>query len=139
VIGNPGKSIIGTWRLHSIHLEIADSDERIDLLGPAPRGQAIITSDGQMVCILTSTADRAATVERPSASPLFYAGRYRIEDDDKLIVKCDVAWNPAWIGTEQVRFFAIRGDMLSVRSGLVAHPAFPGRQGYGVIDWLREA
>jgi hypothetical protein len=100
--------------------------------------QMIATVDGQMTCILTGTVDSAETAPRQSTTPLFYAGEYWIEGD-RVVIKCDVAWNAAWIGTEQVRFFAIQGDKLSVRSGLITHAAASGRQGYGVIEWLREA
>jgi hypothetical protein len=134
---DPSSALVGTWRLLSIHVEMADGNGRVDLLGPRPAGRMIIAGDGQMICILTA-GNAGETQEPRIAEPLYYAGRYRIEGGDKFVVKCDVAWNPAWIGTEQVRFFELRGDKLSVRSGLVAHPALAGRQGYGVIDWQRE-
>jgi len=133
-----GKTLVGTWRLLSVHLDMADGDERVHLLGPNPTGQMIVTAD-QMVCILTDTGDGTSGEERQRTAPMFYAGKYRIEEGDKLVVRCDVAWNPAWIGTDQVRAFEIQGNRLAVRSGLLTHPVRPGRQGYGVIDWVREA
>jgi hypothetical protein len=42
-----------------------------------------------------------------------YSGMYRLEGD-KFITKVDVSWNPAWVGTEQVRFFRFEGDRLQV-------------------------
>jgi hypothetical protein len=44
-----------------------------------------------------------------------YTGIYRLEGD-KWITKVDVSWNPAWLGTEQVRFFKFDGDRLQVIS-----------------------
>ena len=134
---DPSSALVGTWRLLSVHVEMADGGERVDLLGTNPVGRMIIAGDGQMICILTG--DNGSRAEQPqSAGPLFYAGKYRTENGDKVIVKCDVAWNPAWVGAEQVRFFKLQGDKLSIRSGLVTHPALAGQQGYGVIDWQRE-
>ena len=134
---DPSSALVGTWRLVSIHVELADGDGRVDLLGSNPIGRMIIAGDGQMICILTG-ADGSGGKEPQSTGPLFYAGRYWIENGDKIVVKCDVAWNPAWVGTEQVRVFKLQGDKLSIRSGLVTHPALAGQQGYGVIDWQRE-
>jgi len=42
---------------------------------------------------------------------LAYTGTYRVEGD-KWIAKVDVSWNPAWVGTEQPRFFRLDGDRL---------------------------
>jgi hypothetical protein len=38
---------------------------------------------------------------------------YRVEGD-KWITKVDVAWNPEWVGTEQIRSFTVEGDRLQV-------------------------
>ncbi|WP_211324682.1 lipocalin-like domain-containing protein [Orbus hercynius] len=40
-------------------------------------------------------------------------GAYRIEGDT-WIRSVDVAWNPAWIGTEQTRQFKINDDTLQI-------------------------
>jgi len=49
-----------------------------------------------------------------------YTGRYRLQGDGCLITTVDSAWQPAWLGTGQVRLFKIEGDTLSVR-GLFRH------------------
>jgi hypothetical protein len=42
-----------------------------------------------------------------------YTGKYRLEGD-KWITSVDVAWNPAWVGTEQSRNFKVEGNRLKV-------------------------
>ena len=42
-----------------------------------------------------------------------YTGTYRVEDG-KWITKVEVAWNPEWVGTEQVRPYVVDGNQLKV-------------------------
>jgi hypothetical protein len=42
-----------------------------------------------------------------------YTGTYRL-DGDKWTTSVEVAWNPEWVGTEQVRSFKIEGERLQV-------------------------
>ena len=138
----PSTRLVGSWRLVSVQLEMADTAERIDLLGSNPTGRLTLTRGGGWMTILTATDRRPAT-DHASVAALFesmmaYSGKFRIEGDDRIIVSVDLSWHPAWIGTEQVRFFKIEGDRLSIRSGLQTHPARPGKSVYGVIGWQRE-
>jgi hypothetical protein len=43
-----------------------------------------------------------------------------------LVTKVDVAWNEAWTGTEQVRFFKLEGDTLMVVGMWQPNPNLPG-------------
>jgi len=54
-----------------------------------------------------------------------YSGMYRL-DGDKWITKVDVSWNPAWNGTEQVRFYKLDGNQLEVTAAWGANPNLPG-------------
>lgn len=38
---DPVKALLGTWRLLSVQLEMADTKERFDLLGAQPSGRII--------------------------------------------------------------------------------------------------
>lgn len=44
-----------------------------------------------------------------------YTGTVQL-NGDRWTTKVDVAWNPAWHGTEQVRTFNLVGDRLEVTS-----------------------
>ena len=82
--------------------------------------------------------------ERPDNDPtalfetmIAYSGSCRIEDGDKLIIKVDTAWHPAWIGTEQVRFFKVDSGVLSITTAWQTHPWFRGRMARGVLTAQR--
>ena len=66
------------------------------------------------------------------------SGRYRLQGDDCFITTVDSAWQPAWIGTEQVRFFKMDGEMLSAVSSLREDPKYPGRRIRGVAVWRKD-
>jgi hypothetical protein len=40
---DPGSALVGTWELSALHFEFADSGERQEVFGPAPRGRLIVT------------------------------------------------------------------------------------------------
>jgi hypothetical protein len=132
-------SLFGTWKLLAVQFESADSGERLDLFGPTPLGRLILTNTGYMMTIITS-ADRALMRDaaRLFETMMAYAGRFLL-DGDKLVVSCDLSWHPDWVGTEQVRYFKLDGEKLSLRSGKQTHPRHPNKLGYGVIDWRRES
>ncbi len=135
---DPSRDLIGAWKLTALQFEFADSGERVDLFGQEPLGRILVTEGGDFMTVITSS-DRAALSD---AAQLFktmmaYAGKFRIEGD-KLVIRCDVSWHPVWAGTEQVRFFSLDGDRLTLRSPKQAHPQYPDRLGHGVIDWQRE-
>jgi len=55
-----------------------------------------------------------------------YSGLYRLEGD-KWITAVDVAWNPAWTGTDQVRFYKLDGDQLVVSTPWAPSLVEPGK------------
>ena len=132
---------IGTWKLKSIQFEFADTRESVDLYGPNPSGYLIHTGEGRMMTVLTRS-DRAPPKEDAEGATLFktmmaYTGKYRVEGDDKYVTDVEVAWHPAWNGTQQVRFFKVDRDTMSITTAEQSHPIFPGRKGRGIITWTR--
>lgn len=122
----------GWWKITSFHVEFEDTGERVAAYGVDPLGHIVI-ADARIVSILTSR-DRADI----DAASLFetmiaYSGSYRIEAGVKLVIKVDVAWHPAWVGSEQIRFFKVDGDALSITTAWQTHPKFPGRTARGVL------
>jgi hypothetical protein len=51
-------------------------------------------------------------------------------DGDKFITKIDTAWNPGWVGNNQIRSFKIDGDRLQIIGG-------SGRTDKDIITWER--
>ena len=134
--------IVGTWRITSAYFVAQGTGERLDILGAEPFGYAMFESSGRMISLLTSDAgSRAASASDPAAlhrSMVAYTGMWSI-DGDKFITRVDGAWDPSWVGTEQVRYFSFDGRTLSVRTAPVEHPSFPGEQVIGYVDWEKEA
>jgi len=112
--------VLGIWRLVSFEQEAQATGERIPLLGKNPTGYAIFTPEGRFMSILTGEGRKAPTTDQDRADLLqtmfAYTGMYRLEGD-KFITKIDVSWNPAWVGTEQVRFFRLDGDRIHIITG----------------------
>jgi hypothetical protein len=124
-------ALLGTWQLVSICSRFEDTGELIDMHGPTPRGYAVFSADGRMMTIIAGSAgksDRAVTA---------YTGRFEVTPD-RLVTRIDVAWHPAWEGSEQHRFLAMRGDKLVVHTPLQDHPLHPGRMHRTVVTWVRE-
>lgn len=126
----------GWWRIISFHLEFEDSDQRLNLFGVDPLGHVVI-SDDRIMSIITSR-DRAGKDDASLFETMMaYSGAYHVEDEVKLVIKVDAAWHPAWVGTEQVRFFRVDGDALSITTAWQTHPKFPGRTARGVLTTQR--
>lgn len=123
-------NILGTWRLFSFEEELQATGEREPTLGKNPTGYIIFTPEGRLMALLTSDGRKAPETDQDRAdllkSMFAYTGMYRLEGD-KFITKVDVSWHPAWIGTEQVRFFRFDGDRLHVVTPWVESPTRPGR------------
>jgi Lipocalin-like domain len=66
-----------------------------------------------------------------------YTGHYRVEGD-RLTTKVDVAWNEAWRGTDQVRFFRLQDDKLFIESAPLPSLNYPEMgQVRGILEWER--
>ena len=44
----------------------------------------------------------------------------------------DASWNEAWTGTDQVRFYKLEGDTLTITTAPMKHPA-DGSEGISVL------
>jgi hypothetical protein len=107
----------GVWKLVSYEIEIQATGQRDPVMGKNPTGYVIFTPENRVWFVLTGEGRKPAkTVEERAAlldNLVAYTGTYRIEGD-KWITKVEVAWNPAWVGTEQTRPFKVDGNRLSV-------------------------
>ena len=120
--------IHGAWRLVSYLVEEKTSGDTFKPMGDQPTGYALFTPEGRVSFTLTAEG-RTPTTDREGDAALLsslvaYSGTYRLEDD-RWITAVDVAWKPEWVGTEQMRFFAIDGDQLTVRTPWRVMPNWP--------------
>jgi hypothetical protein len=131
--------IVGTWKLVSVVYEDQQSKERTPVLGEHPRGFQIATREGRWLALVTADTRPIPRTddERAQAlkSMIAYSGRYRL-DDGKVITKVEVAWNEAWVGSEQVRFIRFEGDdLLHIESPPMPHPNVDGKVVRVIVTW----
>jgi hypothetical protein len=64
-----------------------------------------------------------------------YAGTFTLEAE-KVAHHIDISWNQAWTGTDQVRFYALDGDMLSITTAPYKS-YFDGKEGRSILVWKK--
>jgi len=133
--------LVGAWRLMAAYFVGQETGDRLDLFGPEPFGSVIFAPTGRMIVLITSAGRTPATSSSEMAalfkSMVTYTGRWTL-DGEKLVTQVDGAWDPRWVGTEQVRYYAFDGQTFSVRTAPIEHPALPGQRAIGYLDWQRE-
>jgi hypothetical protein len=109
--------IQGAWKLVSYEVEVQSTGEIMLPMGKSPTGYVMFSPESRVWFVLTGDGRKPAkTAEEKAAlldSLIAYAGKYRLEGD-KWITSVEVAWNPAWVDTEQTRPFKIEGKRLQV-------------------------
>ena len=133
--------LVGSWRLVSLGVTFADTNERIDLYGPHPAGYMVLSSNGR-ISFLFTRADRTPPQTDTDRATLFsamtaYTGLVRIAAEDRFVINVDLAWDPGWTG-EQIRYFALEGNRLMIRAPAQMHPQMGNRLFVGDLVWERE-
>jgi hypothetical protein len=128
-VADDSERLIGTWKILSFENEFQDGSPRRAVYGQNPTGYIILTAEGRMMAIFEGEGRKPAKTDEERAALLrtmfAYTGMYRLEGD-KWITKVDVAWNPAFNGTEQVRFYKLDGNRLQVTAAWGANVNLPG-------------
>lgn len=110
-------ALTGSWRLLSYDVEVKNTGETFPPMGDRPTGYVMFAPEGRVWFVLTGEGREAGETEQEKArlleTVIAYTGRWRIEGDT-WITAVDVAWNPAWVGTEQRRQFKLEGERLQV-------------------------
>ena len=106
-----------------------------------PTGAIGFTPAGRFFAF--ATADKRQppkTMEDQAAAfrtVIAYTGKWRT-DGDKFVTNVDVGWNPAWVGTEQVRFWHVQQGKLHITTAPLPNPNKPGGTMIGTLVWERE-
>ncbi len=138
------RSIVGVWRLRSFHAENVDTKERSNSFGLDPRGTLILHPDGRMVALITPGTSVTPEAEAHRADGpqklIAYSGLYRLEPPDRFVTAVDIAWMPAWVGTDQARTYTLDGDELEIVSAPGPMRLDDGSEAtfVGVLQWNRE-
>ena len=133
--------LLGVWKLESWYTEFKATGEKKSFFGERPNGYLVFTPEKRVLGLLTGEQRRKPETaeDRIAAfwSMVAYSGIYRVEGD-KWIMKVDVAWNESWTGTEQMRFFKVEGDKLTVTSPWEPNTNLPGSpETRGVLVWSK--
>jgi hypothetical protein len=133
--------LLGNWKLVSVYAEDVQTKQIYNPYGRHPKGYIAFTSSGRFFALITADGPKPQTVEEEQAaafrSMAAYTGKIRIEGE-KFIIKVDVAWNKAWVDTEQTRFWRFEGNRLNIISAPVPNPNVAGSSLIGYLVWERE-
>ena len=134
------KQLAGRWKLNTWTVQIIGG-EVTEPFGPNPKGRAIFTPDGFVAFVIVAANRKPAANDADAAALLktlmAYTGKFTI-DGDKFTTKVDISWSELFTGTDQVRFFKLEGDRLSIRTAEQASAIYPGKRVVGTIIWKRE-
>ncbi len=137
-----GSQLFGSWRLLSQTVQfVGENAAPRDIYGSHPFGRLILTPEHKMAAYL-SASDRKPPTNDAEAAALMrsmaaYTGKFRVEGD-KFITTVDGAWTEVFKATEQVRYFTVDGDKLTVRTPEQPYGAQPDKRFVGVAIWERE-
>jgi lipocalin-like protein len=62
-----------------------------------------------------------------------YGGTYTVESG-KVTHHVDISWNGALTGTDQVRFYTLDRNVLTLKTARIKSPV-DGREGVGIVVW----
>ena len=133
---------VGVWRFIAGYAIAEETGERIELYGAEPRGYGIFEPGGRMMAMLGASGrvpgESVSEMAELYRSMVAYSGKWSV-DAEKFITEVDLASDPSWVGTTQVRFYTYDGQIMSLRTPPVALPAFNGRTAVIYAEWQREA
>jgi lipocalin-like protein len=133
-------NVVGNWKLVSYVSEEIPTGKKTALLGEHPKGYLIYTPQGRMVAMLVHETRSPLKVDEDRINlhkyMFAYSGRYTIEGD-KVVHHVDISWNESWTGKDQVRFFKLEGDSLTIKSP-VQKSGITGIDSIGILVWERE-
>jgi hypothetical protein len=136
------KAVLGNWKLVSFFTEDVQTKERKNIFGEHPDGFIGFTP-GRFFAIVNAEGRKAPQTPEEQAAAyrtvVAYTGNWRLEGE-KFITKVDAAWNPGWMGTDQVRFWRVEGNKLVITTAPTAIPNASGadRMMVGHLVWEKE-
>jgi hypothetical protein len=134
------QQLAGSWRLNSWTIQIIGGDAT-EPFGPNPKGRAVFTPDEYVAFVIVAANRKSPANDADSAALLktlmAYTGKFTI-DGDKFTTKVDISWNELFTGQDQVRFFKLEDDRLTIRTPEQISAVYPGKRVVGTLTWERE-
>ena len=116
-LAQTANSVVGSWKLISYEVEAQSTGQRGPIMGAEPAGFVTFTADGRVAFVLTGEGRKAGKGDAEKALLLdtlvAYAGSCTTEGET-WATQVEVAWNPEWVGTRQVRNYKVDGEQLVV-------------------------
>ena len=113
---------LGVWKVLSFYREDMNTHERRIYFGEHPNGYLQITDKWFTACITgdnrSKPAGSTATNDEKLAlynSLIAYIGPY-VLDGSKITIHVMASWNQSWNGTDQIRFIALDGNKMSIKT-----------------------
>ena len=136
------RMLVGSWRLQSLGITFSDTGERIDQFGPSPVGRMVLAASGRIMFLFgkpdreppSSAADKANLFD----SMVSYTGTVKMDRPGQFITTIDLAMHPGVRG-EQVRFFELAVDRLSIRTPEQTLVVYGNRLLIADLIWIRES
>jgi hypothetical protein len=119
--------IVGTWQVTSFTMLTLGTNEISRPFGESPKGYLQYSPGKHMVVFLQAGSPKqpanAAYTDTDRAEihrSIFgaYAGTYTVEGG-KVVHHVIASWRPEWIGGDQVRYFEITGNKLTIKTAPV--------------------
>ena len=110
------EKLLGNWKLVSFFTEEVQTKQRSNVFGEHPNRFIGFTPERFFAFAMAEGRKAPQTPEEQAAAyrtVVAYTGKWRLEGE-KFITKVDVAWNPGWVGTDQVRFWRVDGNKLFI-------------------------
>jgi hypothetical protein len=141
VLAQDSAGLVGSWKLKSFRIELVDTKETKDALGPRPYGRMILTKGGHITNFRVAEgrtppktdADRAALLQSMAA----WTGRYRATDKE-VSIDIDASWTEFLTNTSTTRTYMLSGNTLTFTNTISSSLFFPGRAAVGVETFERE-
>jgi hypothetical protein len=133
--------VLGTWKLRSYEREETATGRRHNQFGERPDGYLGYAPDGRMYAFFirqdrVHPLDVVPTEEEGVqliGSMVAYAGTYTL-GDKQVVHHIDISWNETWTGTDQLRFFELDGNMLTITTAPYRSHQ-DGKEGRSILVW----
>jgi hypothetical protein len=138
---NDTERLVGNWKLVSFFTEDVQTKQRVNPYGERPTGAIAFTPEGRFFGMITAEGRKAPQTPEEQAAVyrtmIAYTGKWRL-DGDRFITKVDVAWDPAWVGTDRVRFWRVEGNKLFASAPPIPNPNVAGGMLIATAVWEKE-
>jgi hypothetical protein len=120
---------LGVWKVTSFYREDVNTHTRRIYFGAHPNGYLLITDKWFTACITGDNRSKPAGSTPTNAEKLAlynsliaYIGPYAL-DGNRITIHVMASWNQSWNGSNQIRFLALDGNQLSIKTA-------------PLVDWL---